>query len=86
MLEAMSAGKICIVSDHPCNTYWIENGINGFTFKNGSEIDLYQKLRIALDMKETEIVKMSSLAKQRVQNEANWNSNSSDFARFLEQY
>lgn len=86
MLEAMSAGKICIVSDHPCNTYWIENGINGFTFKNGSELDLYQKLRRALDMKETEIVKMSSLAKQRVQNEANWNSNSSDFARFLERY
>jgi glycosyltransferase involved in cell wall biosynthesis len=86
MLEAMSAGKICIVSDHPCNTYWIENGINGFTFMNGSEIDLYQKLHKALNMNEEEIVDMSSLAKQRVQNEANWNSNSSDFVRFLEQY
>ena len=44
LLEAMSAGLLCVTSDFPSNNEWINNGISGFTFKNGSASGLAQTL------------------------------------------
>jgi glycosyltransferase involved in cell wall biosynthesis len=84
MLEAMASGKICIVTNHPCNTYWIKNGVEGFTFLNGSKHDLYLTLKRALKMTDKQVVKMTQLAKMRVYEEANWFVNAEKFTKVLE--
>ncbi|CAN2169704.1 RfaG Glycosyltransferase [Candidatus Nanopelagicaceae bacterium] len=38
LLEAMSAGRICICRDFPSNREWIENEVNGFLFKSAEEL------------------------------------------------
>ena len=83
MLEAMAAGRLCIVSDHPCNRYWIENGKNGFVFKSQNEEDLYLTLVKALNLSAESSNEIAEAARVRVSDEANWRLNSSTFARFL---
>lgn len=40
LLEAMSAGMICIVSDFPSNLEWIQHGHNGFIFERKDSVSL----------------------------------------------
>jgi glycosyltransferase involved in cell wall biosynthesis len=76
MLEAMAARKVCIVPDHKFNAYWIEDGVNGFLFKNGSKVHLLDKIKKALSLTELKVTQIGNAAWQKVEKEANWNSNS----------
>lgn len=76
MLEAMAARKICIVPDHKFNAYWIEDGVNGFLFKNGNKVHLLDKIRKALSLSDLKATQIGNAAWQRVEEEANWRSNS----------
>ena len=51
LIEAMSLGITCISSDCPCGgpRELIQNGVNGYLFKNGDLTDLIEKMRIALN-------------------------------------
>jgi glycosyltransferase involved in cell wall biosynthesis len=40
LLEAMSAGMICIVTDFPSNLEWIQHGYNGFIFERKDSASL----------------------------------------------
>ena len=86
MLEAMAAGRLCVVSDHPCNMYWIENEKNGFVFKSQNEEDLYLTLVKTLNLTDERSNEIAEAARTRVSNEANWHLNSLNFARFLTGY
>lgn len=76
MLEAMAARKVCIVPDHEFNSYWIEDGVNGFLFKNGSKVHLLDKIRKALSLPDLKAKQIGNAAWKRVEKEANWKSNS----------
>ncbi len=44
LLEAMACGRTVLVSDIPSNREWVEDGMNGRLFVDGSEADLTAKL------------------------------------------
>ncbi len=44
LLEAMACGRTVLVSDIPSNREWVEDGLNGRLFVDGSEADLTAKL------------------------------------------
>ena len=44
LLEAMACGRVVLVSDIPSNREWVEDGVNGRLFTDGSESDLVAKL------------------------------------------
>ncbi len=80
MLEAMAAGKICIVTDNETNRYWIKDGVNGFCFKYDSYA-LSRKIEEVLNYSDEEKKVIKLNAQNRVKDEANWDKNS---ARFIE--
>lgn len=51
LLEASSAGLICIVSNTSGNIDIIQNQVNGYVFDKDNPDDLYDKIRTALDNK-----------------------------------
>lgn len=54
LLEAISRGKPCIVSNVGGNTEIIENGINGFVFESENRGDLISRLSDAIDNLDSE--------------------------------
>jgi glycosyltransferase involved in cell wall biosynthesis len=84
MLEAMAARKICIVPDHKFNSYWIQDEVNGFLFKNGSERHLLGAIKKTLSLTDSQSQRIGNAARQRVEKEANWNSNSIKLLRVID--
>lgn len=67
--EAMASGKAIIVSDRcGCAPDLVENALNGYIFKAGSEIDLQEKMELILDAKCSKVMGNRSLEKIK-----NWN-------------
>jgi len=76
LLEAMSYGNCCLVSDIPENREAI--GEAGFTFKNKNIADLRDNLSALLDSPEMR-ESVSAKARERVQAEYNWDKIAADF-------
>lgn len=51
LIEAMARGKVCIASDNQGNSDIIQDGKNGFLFKNNSAEDLARKINQILEIK-----------------------------------
>ena len=83
LLEAMAAGKICLVTRNPFNEYWIKDGVNGFTFNN-DELSLLEKIKTVLSIPFEHRRQISIKAKARVEDEADWNHNSQKFRDLIE--
>ena len=66
LLEAMSIGKICIVPDFPSNLEAIENGVNGFLFKNGDIKSLISQCRQVIMLQADERKCISKNAMQTI--------------------
>lgn len=69
LLEAMSYGNCCLVSDIPENTNVI--GTMGYSFERSNVTDLYNKLNILLEDKE-KVLKVKNLAGNYILNKYNW--------------
>ncbi|MDF2986010.1 MAG: hypothetical protein K0R50_1520 [Eubacterium sp.] len=69
LLEAMSYGNCCLVSDIPENTNVI--GTIGYCFEKANVEDLYDKLNMLLEDKE-KVIKVKSLAGNYILNKYNW--------------
>jgi glycosyltransferase involved in cell wall biosynthesis len=74
LLEAMTAGRICICRDFPTNRELIKNGENGFLFS--SEAQLMDLLIKVNNLKFEEKERISKAAKASVSEIANWSKNS----------
>ncbi len=70
LLEAMSAGRICISRDFPSNREWIEHGENGFLFS--STEDLAQILLEISKLTFAEKKLISEAARKSVTGRADW--------------
>ena len=78
LLEAMAARKLCIVSNHQANNYWIEHGVTGFCFDNTVE-SLVTTLEMVLAMETSDRMTLIENAELKVQQEANWGKNFNTF-------
>ncbi len=46
LMEALASGLPCLVSDIPGNREWIEDGVNGWLFRDGDVDDLAEKILV----------------------------------------
>lgn len=82
LMEAMASGLPCLVSDIAGNREWIEDGVNGWTFRDGDVDDLAEKILFAIK-KKREFRRIGELARKTAEERADWRRN---FGKLLEAY
>jgi glycosyltransferase involved in cell wall biosynthesis len=82
LMEALACGLPCLVSDIPGNREWIQDGINGWLFRDGDVNDLTEKILYAVRNREL-FPKISQAARQTAEQKADWKKN---FGKLLETY
>ena len=82
LLEALSAGRICVCRDFPSNVEWIEHGVTGFLFKDVTTFaNILEEINVMSDENRE---KMSAQARLSVLNIADWEKNETSFLTFIE--
>ncbi|OQY89144.1 MAG: hypothetical protein B6D38_07285 [Anaerolineae bacterium UTCFX1] len=82
LMEAMASGLPCLVSDIAGNREWIEDGVNGWLFRDGDVDDLAGKILHAIK-KKREFRRIGELARKTAEERADWKKN---FGKLLEAY
>ncbi len=81
LLEAMSAGRICVCRDFPSNREWISDSQNGFLFASPEELSRILAKISRLNFEEK--LAISSAAKKTVKHRANWEKLAFEFRNFV---
>jgi glycosyltransferase involved in cell wall biosynthesis len=81
LLEAMTAGRICLCRDFPSNREWINNRANGFLFSSPEE--LAEILFILSGLTYEEKLTISKAARETVQARADWRTMGLEFNEFV---
>jgi glycosyltransferase involved in cell wall biosynthesis len=82
LMEALASGLPCLVSDIPGNKEWIEDGVNGWTFRDGDANDLAEKLLNAIKNRGA-FQEIGEAARKTAEQKADWKKN---FGKLLEVY
>lgn len=82
LLEALASGLPCLVSDIPGNRDWVEEGVNGWLFRDGDADDLAEKIMLAIQSRRA-WGKMGKAARKTAEERADWRKN---FGTLLEAY
>lgn len=82
LMEALASGLPCLVSDIPGNREWIEDGINGWLFRDGNVDDLAEKILNIIKNRKS-LKKISEAARRTAEQKADWQKN---FGKLLEAY
>jgi glycosyltransferase involved in cell wall biosynthesis len=82
LMEALASGLPCLVSDIPGNKEWIEDGVNGWFFRDGDVDNLVEKILNAMKNRRS-FKKISESARQTAEQKADWKKN---FGKLLEAY
>jgi glycosyltransferase involved in cell wall biosynthesis len=82
LMEALASGLPCLVSDIPGNREWIEEGVNGWLFRDGDAGDLAEKILSAIQSRRS-FKKIGAAARQTAEQKADWQKN---FGKLLEAY
>ena len=82
LMEALASGLPCLVSDIPGNQEWIENGVNGWLFRDGDANDLAEKILSAVRYRRS-FQKIGEAARRTAEEKADWKKN---FGKLLETY
>jgi len=82
LLEALASGLPCLVSDIPGNKDWIEEGVNGWTFRDGDVDDLAEKILFAIKNRKS-FKKIGEAARKTAEQKADWQKN---FGKLLSTY
>jgi L-malate glycosyltransferase len=82
LLEALASGLPCLVSDIPGNKPWIEEGVNGWTFRDGDVDDLAAKILSAIKERKS-FKKIGEAARKTAEEKADWKKN---FGKLLDAY
>ena len=82
LMEAMASGLPCLVSDIAGNREWIEDGINGWLFRDGDVEEMARKILIAIE-KRREFRRIGEFARRTAEERADWKRN---FGKLLEAY
>ena len=82
LMEALASGLPCLVSDIPGNKEWIEEGVNGWLFRDGDVDDLAAKILSAIKSRKS-FKKIGESARKTAEEKADWTKN---FGKLLEVY
>jgi len=82
LMEALASGLPCLVSDIPGNKEWIEDGVNGWSFRDGDVDDLAEKILNAIKNRKT-FQKIGAAARKTAEEKADWKKN---FGKLLQIY
>jgi len=82
LMEALASGLPCLVSDIAGNKEWIEDGVNGWLFRDGDADDLAGKILSATKSRRS-FKKIGEAARKTAEERANWRKN---FGKLLEAY
>jgi glycosyltransferase involved in cell wall biosynthesis len=82
LMEALASGLPCLVSDIAGNREWIEDGVNGWLFRDGDVDDLSEKILNAIKNRKS-FKKIGEAARRTAELKADWKKN---FGKLLEVY
>jgi glycosyltransferase involved in cell wall biosynthesis len=82
LMEALASGLPCLVSDIAGNKEWIEEGVNGWLFRDGNVDDLAEKILNAIKNRKS-FKKIGEAARRTAEQKADWKKN---FGKLLEVY
>ena len=82
LMEALASGLPCLVSDIAGNREWIEEGVNGWLFRDGNVNDLAEKILNAKRNKKF-LKKLGEAARKTAEQKADWTKN---FGKLLAAY
>jgi len=82
LMEALANGLPCLVSDIPGNREWIEDGVNGWLFRDGDVNDLAEKILNAIQNRKS-FEQIGRAARRTAELKADWKKN---FGKLLEMY
>jgi glycosyltransferase involved in cell wall biosynthesis len=82
LMEALASGLPCLVSDIPGNREWVEEGVNGWLFRDGDADDLAEKILYALKQRRS-FKKIGQAARKTAEQKADWQKN---FGKLLQAY
>lgn len=82
LMEALASGLPCLVSGIPGNREWIEDGVNGWLFRDGDVDDLAEKILNAIKRRR-EFKRIGELARKTAEEKADWKKN---FGKLLDAY
>ena len=82
LMEALASGLPCLVSDISGNKEWVEEGVNGWLFRDGDVDDLAEKILSAIKNRRS-FGKIGKAARQTAEEKADWSKN---FGKLLEAY
>jgi glycosyltransferase involved in cell wall biosynthesis len=82
LMEALASGLPCLVSDIPGNKEWIEDGVNGWMFRDGDVQDLAAKILSVIKSRKS-FARIGELARKTAEEKADWKKN---FGKLLEVY
>jgi L-malate glycosyltransferase len=82
LMEALASGLPCLVSEIPGNKEWIEDGVNGWLFRDGDVDDLAKKITYAIKNRKL-FKKIGESARITAEQKADWKKN---FGKLLEAY
>jgi L-malate glycosyltransferase len=82
LMEALASGLPCLVSDIPGNKEWIEDGVNGWLFRDGNVDELAEKISYAIKNHKL-FKKIGESARKTAEQKADWKKN---FGKLLEAY
>lgn len=82
LMEALASGLPCLVSDITGNREWIEDGVNGWLFRDGDVDDLVAKILNAIKNRKS-LKKIGEAARKTAEQKADWKKN---FGKLLEVY
>ena len=82
LLEALACGMPCLVSDIAGNKEWVEEGVNGWLFRDGDVDDLAEKILLAIKSRRS-WGRIGKAARKMAEERADWKKN---FGKLLEAY
>jgi L-malate glycosyltransferase len=82
LMEALACGLPCLVSDIAGNREWIENGVNGWLFRDGDVEELAEKILNAIKNRSS-FDEIGKAARKTAEEKADWKKN---FGKLLEAY
>lgn len=82
LMEALASGLPCLVSDIPGNREWIEDGINGWLFRDGDVDHLAEKIVYATNNRKS-FKHIGDAARKTAEQKADWQKN---FGKLLQAY
>lgn len=82
LMEALASGLPCLVSDIPGNREWIEDGVNGWLFRDGDVDNLAEKILDAIENRRS-FKKIGEAARKTAEDKADWKKN---FGKLLQAY